>query len=81
VATLAKMEITLLIERQSRHPLQEQCVSVFIENDTMIHGGAGESGVVESPEGNSSHGNDNSPSMLLLTGPNYSGKSVYLKQV
>jgi len=24
---------------------------------------------------------DNVPSMMLLTGPNYSGKSVYLKQV
>ena len=47
----------------------------------MIHGGTGESEEVESSEGNSSYGNDNSFSMLLLTGPNYSGKSVYLKQV
>ncbi|KAF8420824.1 DNA mismatch repair protein MutS [Tirmania nivea] len=70
-----------LIEKKSRHPLQEQCVSAFIENDAVIHGGVGRSEGVESSEGNSSHENDNSPSMLLLTGPNYSGKSVYLKQV
>ena len=75
------MEI-ILIGRKSRHPLQEQCVSAFIENDTVIHGGAGEeSEVVGSSEGNYSHGSSHSPSMLLLTGPNYSGKSVYLKQV
>lgn len=66
---------------KGRHPLQEQCVSVFIENDTMIRGGPGECERVESSEGNRSHRDDNSPSMLLLTGPNYSGKSVYLKQI
>jgi DNA mismatch repair protein MSH5 len=71
------------IER-GRHPLQELTVPVYIANDCFIAGGIGddvenghpappsqESGVQESIE---------SPNMLLLTGPNYSGKSVYLKQ-
>ena len=51
-----------------RHPLQELVVSAFIENDTTLVGGGG---------GNEKEG----PSVLLLTGANYSGKSVYLKQV
>ena len=68
-----------------RHPLQELTVS-YVANDCFIAGGAVEedgidesirtsqySGIVqESVEG---------PSMLIMTGPNYSGKSVYLKQV
>lgn len=60
----------------------------FVPNDTFIMGGAGDnrsdadqqygfsndqqSGFVDNKAG---------PSMLVLTGPNYSGKSVYLKQV
>ncbi|KAK5188141.1 chaperone ATPase hsp78 [Cryomyces antarcticus] len=32
-------------------------------------------------QGSATQQNENGPSMLLLTGPNYSGKSVYLKQV
>lgn len=77
-----------------RHPLQELTVSAFVANDTYIVGGAGNDDenaashrlasqppataqsratpVLSSPEG---------PSMVLMTGPNYSGKSVYLKQV
>ena len=51
-----------------RHPLQELVVSAFIENDTTLVGGGG---------GNEKEG----ASVLLLTGANYSGKSVYLKQV
>jgi DNA mismatch repair protein MSH5 len=53
-----------------RHPLQELVVPAFIENDTMIVGG-------DDAEMNSLK----APSVLLLTGANYSGKSVYLKQV
>lgn len=48
-----------------RHLLQEMTVASFVPNDTFLSGGA------------ESHG----PAMTILTGPNYSGKSVYLKQV
>ncbi|KAG0641233.1 muts domain V-domain-containing protein [Tuber brumale] len=78
-----------------RHPLQELCVSAYIENDTLIIGGEGILGemVVEAPDNGgprsaersradiSNGDGENAPSMMLLTGPNYSGKSVYLKQV
>jgi DNA mismatch repair protein MSH5 len=53
-----------------RHPLQELVVPAFIENDTTISGG-------DDTEVNEIK----APSVLLLTGANYSGKSVYLKQV
>jgi DNA mismatch repair protein MSH5 len=54
-----------------RHPLQELTVPTFVENDTCIVGGEHD-GSTESTSG---------PSVMLLTGANYSGKSVYLKQV
>jgi len=56
-----------------RHPLQNLVVPTFIENDTYLVGG----------EGTSSQQNekDEAVSVMLLTGANYSGKSVYLKQV
>ena len=77
---------------RDRHPLQELTVPSYIANDTFLVGGCGINGeacdaddtgdsalrhlrqtsIVETVEG---------PSMLLMTGPNYSGKSVYLKQV
>lgn len=69
---------------KGRHPLQELTVA-YIPNDCFLRGGAGDeeeedlsaltcqtsSIVQESIEG---------PSMLIMTGPNYSGKSIYLKQ-
>jgi DNA mismatch repair protein MSH5 len=84
-----------------RHPLQELCVSAYVENDTNVAGGEGRQGVVvldepdsegrettprlsgESIERMETTGDDEGslPSMMLITGPNYSGKSVYLKQV
>lgn len=69
----------------ARHPLQQLTVSAYIANDCSIAGGVGDQEDID--------GNDNSsrntggiqpsieqPSMLIMTGPNYSGKSVYLKQ-
>lgn len=78
-----------------RHILQELTVPRYISNDTLIAGGDGEeqwNGFSDSPGTEASTANtrrshsvaSNSstvPSVVLVTGPNYSGKSVYLKQV
>lgn len=91
-------QISVGFDRNS-HPLQELCVSAYVENDTMLSGGGGgEVGEVIIDSENTSDGNSTAalrqtdradveqeespaPSMILLTGPNYSGKSIYLKQV
>ncbi|CAK45383.1 mutS protein msh5 [Aspergillus niger] len=65
-----------------RHILQELTVSSYVPNDTYLIGRRTQRESVEpicttlKP-----YENDCEPSMLLLTGPNYSGKSVYMKQV
>lgn len=70
-------------------------MSSFVPNNTYLVGGPGDDGSFEDTEfdrttaglvqPSSSTRNTcahkDSPSMLVLTGPNYSGKSVYLKQV
>ena len=71
----------------SRHLLQEMTVPTYIANDTLLVGGKGENrrersqaldnDGTASTSSSSIHG----PSMILLTGPNYSGKSVYQRQV
>ena len=78
----------------SRHPLQELTVPAYVPNDTFLVGGSGphptDSQKVqaenhEATTGISQKTSDpeitEGPSMLMMTGPNYSGKSVYLKQV
>lgn len=71
-----------------RHILQEFKVPSFVPNDAFIVGGTGS--VEQTDEDHSvnfdsqidtSCKGEDGPSMLVLTGPNYSGKSVYLKQV
>lgn len=77
-----------------RHPLQELTVPTFVANDTHLVGGAGEEGEdaavlastidqtgIPSTQAGTSRIPDDGPSMILMTGPNFSGKSVYLKQV
>ncbi|KAB8291251.1 hypothetical protein EYC80_009938 [Monilinia laxa] len=64
-----------------RHPLQELTVPSYVANNCFLKGGSGHT----NDEGVSSSTDQDSeavegPSMLLMTGPNYSGKSVYLKQ-
>jgi DNA mismatch repair protein MSH5 len=80
------LENTIQIEK-GRHILQERTVSQFIPNDTFVVGGAGNNESDADPRlglsscQSSSVTHEGKPSMLVLTGPNYSGKSVYLKQV
>ncbi|KAK4144643.1 muts domain V-domain-containing protein [Dichotomopilus funicola] len=61
-----------------RHPLQELLVPSFIPNDCSIAGGCGGG---ESGQGAAVGQSEEKPSTLILTGPNNSGKSVYMKQV
>lgn len=64
-----------------RHPLQELTVPAYIANGCLLRGGSGDEddGQMLLPHKGSSHDVEG-PSMLIMTGPNYSGKSVYLKQ-
>ncbi|KAL6169067.1 hypothetical protein ACJQWK_05427 [Exserohilum turcicum] len=77
-----------------RHMLQELLVSSFVANDTTLRGGEGHQGanedrphygigeqVLTSSAPYHAYPHKDAPSILILTGPNYSGKSVYLKQV
>lgn len=79
--------------RGGRHPLQELTVPSYVPNDTSLMGGPGDPdrdsqmGSMPTYDGPPAARGDRrapvptAPSMVLLTGPNYSGKSVYLKQV
>lgn len=64
-----------------RHPLQELLVPSYIPNDCVIAGGCGTSNLNEDSTATSEGRKQSAPSMLILTGPNNSGKSVYMKQV
>ncbi|KAF2447466.1 mismatch repair protein 5 [Karstenula rhodostoma CBS 690.94] len=68
-----------------RHILQELSVSSFVPNDTSLRGtnldAVDEDIILDSPSTHNAYARESGPSMLILTGPNYSGKSVYLKQV
>lgn len=83
-------EQNILKIKGGRHLLQELTVPAFIANDTFIVGGSGNersgsrpetSAEQQSPCPGSAAPQVLGPSMVLMTGPNYSGKSVYLKQV
>jgi hypothetical protein len=70
-----------------RHPLAELLApGRFIDNDTHLGASpaaaaAAPAGDDGGPGGEAAAGTSASPRMLLLTGPNASGKSVYMKQV
>ncbi|THV00846.1 hypothetical protein K435DRAFT_750810 [Dendrothele bispora CBS 962.96] len=60
---------------QGRHPLQEMVVDTFVPNNTRLAGGLGNGVTDDDTEMGGRH------SIVLCTGPNACGKSVYLKQV
>lgn len=71
-----------------RHPLQELCVAAYVENDGFLMGGKGTSTSERDTDSERDRRSSTAfteigdvPSVMLLTGPNYSGKSVYLKQM
>ncbi|KAI0154499.1 muts domain V-domain-containing protein [Hypoxylon sp. FL1284] len=66
-----------------RHPLQELVVPSFIANNCYIAGGPGEQDEEAASESSADTRQTSAehPSAFILTGPNHSGKSVYLKQV
>ncbi|KAH0562249.1 hypothetical protein GP486_003054 [Trichoglossum hirsutum] len=65
-----------------RHPLQDPDVPLYVANDTRLAGGdSGQSSSETSTLGFSPElGSEDplDPSMLIMTGPNYSGKSVFV---
>ncbi|KAG0649696.1 hypothetical protein D0Z07_3763 [Hyphodiscus hymeniophilus] len=66
-----------------RHPLQELTVSSYIANSCCLDGGRGdedEAQISSSQNSIPTEDDTGNPSMMIMTGPNYSGKSVYLKQ-
>ncbi|CAG8587142.1 7126_t:CDS:10, partial [Dentiscutata heterogama] len=71
----------ILIIEKGRHPLQELCINVFVANDTRLVGGRGILDDDEMNEDSLTDEKDTYNSVMLLSGANYSGKSVYLKQV
>lgn len=68
-----------------RHPLQELTVPSYVANNTFLLGGSGpeRDGNTEPTEDEEQllYSEYEGPSLLLMTGPNYSGKSIYLKQI
>lgn len=62
---------------QGRHPLHELILDAFVANDARLLGGAGLGASPEYPYGSESDWN----SVLLCTGANACGKSVYMKQI
>ncbi|KAI0443128.1 muts domain V-domain-containing protein [Xylaria telfairii] len=66
-----------------RHPLQELVTPSFVPNDCLMAGGMGDHEHEHDDISSFEVVNDSprSPSTVIITGPNHSGKSVYLKQV
>jgi len=66
--------------RDGRHPLQELVLPAFVSNDCGLTGGPGT--VAETVDwSDAALQLEAQPSMLVLTGPNHSGKSIFVKQV
>ncbi|KAG5655045.1 hypothetical protein KAF25_000250 [Fusarium avenaceum] len=64
------VEPSIIRIEEGRHPLQELVVPAFVPNSCHLFSGTLHTAQLD----------DDSPQALILTGPNHSGKSVYLKQ-
>ncbi|KAL5501790.1 hypothetical protein ACEPAH_9050 [Sanghuangporus vaninii] len=76
----AMTEDNVLYVRQGRHPLQEQVVDTFVPNDIHLRSGTNIDVNADNDEIEDGCSSENVRSMLVLTGANACGKSVYLKQ-
>ncbi|KAG5638725.1 hypothetical protein H0H81_010708 [Sphagnurus paluster] len=74
------VEDNIIDIRQGRHPLQDQVIDTFVPNDARLVGGAGMGVTFHSPD-DSEDAEAEWNSILLCTGANACGKSVYLKQI
>ncbi|CAK5284093.1 unnamed protein product [Mycena citricolor] len=73
------VEDNIIDIKQGRHPLQEQVVDTFVPNDAHLVGGSGNRSVLVGDETTLEEEEWNS--IVLCTGANACGKSVYIKQV
>lgn len=64
-----------------RHPLQELAVPQYIPNDCYLGGCSGHRERRDRQTEGPNDGPDHGRNVLVLTGPNHSGKSIYLRQV
>jgi len=69
--------------KRGRHPLQELVVDTFVPNDAFVVGGAGtgSEALEHIAENESDENRREQNSIIVCTGANACGKSVYLKQV
>lgn len=73
---------SVLLIRNGRHLLMEKKIEGFVYNSTHMAGRAGAASVSSSPiDGGGSASGRVGGEIHLITGPNASGKTVYLKQV
>ncbi|KAI0802089.1 muts domain V-domain-containing protein [Irpex lacteus] len=76
-------EDNILAIKGGRHPLQELVVDTFVPNDVFLVGAdfSGDIQDFDDAENISTHHEEHHNSILVCTGANACGKSVYLKQV
>jgi len=70
-------EKNILDIKRGRNPLQELCIDTFVPNGCRLTGGSNAVGAGSEAGGQS----EKFASIVLLTGPDHSGKTVYVKQV